>query len=439
MKTITQYKEDVKNLMRKLADMDAKATAENRDFTSDELKLKNEMMDAVEDRNNIIATLERQERVNTFLETPASAITVERTRPVARSAEASGRDRFGSLGHQLVAVMQAGMRGGTIDPRLYNAAATGLNEGVPSDGGFLLQQDFTTELLNDTIATGILAPKCRHIQISGNSNSMKINGVDETSRVNSRSGGIVASWGSEAEEKTKSKPKFRKIELNLKKLTGLCYATDELLDDATALESIIRTAFPDEFAFQVDDGIFNGIGGETMLGILNSGGLVTVSKENGQKAATIMAENVIKMSSRIFASSYLNANWYINQNTLPQLYTMSVAVGFGGQLVFVPPGGLSAAPYGQLLGRPVIPIEQAATLGTVGDIVLADLGKGYIIAEKGGIKADVSIHVRFIYDEQVFRFVLRITGEPIRASVLTPYKGGVASSLGHFVALETRA
>ena len=39
----------------------------------------------------------------------------------------------------------------------------------------------------------------------------------------------------------------------------------------------------------------------------------------------------------------------------------------------MPPGGLSGQPYGTLLGRPVIPIEQCSTLGTVGDIILADL------------------------------------------------------------------
>jgi HK97 family phage major capsid protein len=437
MKTISQYREEIKSLTKAAGDINAKATAENRDLLSGEVSLKNEIMDKIEELETIAANLEREERINARLDKPGLVLTKTGSREPTR--EDRPQDRFISLGQQMVAIMRAGVPGGSVDPRLFRAAAaSGLSESVPSDGGFLVQQDFTTELLNDTIATGILAPKCRKIQISGNSNSIKINGVDETSRVSSRSGGVVAYWADEADAKTASKPKFRKIELNLKKLTGLCYATDELLDDAAALEGVIRTAFPDEFAFQIDDAIWNGTGAGTPMGILNSGALVTVAKEAGQKASTIMAENVIKMSARIFASSYQNANWFINQNTLPQLYTMSIAVGTGGQLVFVPPGGLSAAPYGMLLGRPVIPIEQAATLGTVGDIVLADLSKGYILAEKGGIRSDVSIHVRFVYDESVFRFVLRLDGQPVRASALTPYKG-TSDTLSHFVALATRA
>jgi len=132
-----------------------------------------------------------------------------------------------------------------------------------------------------------------------------------------------------------------------------------------------------------------------------------------------------------------SAEWYINQNTYPQLFQMSHAVGLGGIPVFLPPGGLSVAPYGALFGRPVTPIEQCSTLGTLGDIIFADFRNGYIIAEKGGIQTDVSIHVQFLYDEQIFRFVLRLDGQTVRATPLTPFKG--SETLSHFVALATRA
>ena len=152
-----------------------------------------------------------------------------------------------------------------------------------------------------------------------------------------------------------------------------------------------------------------------------------------------MAEIVINLFSRLFASSRMNSAWFINQNVEPQLHTMSIAVGTGGQLIYMPPGGLSGAPYGTLLGRPVIPIEQCASVGTVGDIILGDYTNGYLLAEKGGIKSDMSIHVRFEYDESVFRFVLRVDGQPVRATAMTPYKGGSDYTQSHFVALQTRS
>ncbi len=434
MKTIGQYKEDVKNLMKKSTDIDAKATAENRELAEAELALKNEILDTVEDLNKIVSTLERQDRINTSLSATAGAVTVQRN-TTARTAE--DKERFGSFGQQMAAVMNASRPGGQIDPRLYNAAASGLSETVPSDGGFLVQQDFAAEILQETFATGILASKCRRIPISGNSNSLKINGIDETSRASTRYGGIVGYWEDEADLKTKSKPKFRKIELNLKKLIGLCYATDELLQDASALEGVIRQGFISEFGFLLDDAIINGTGAGQPLGILNSGCLVPVTKEVGQKADTVVTENVIKMYSRMFPTSLARAEWYINANIIPQLFTMSLSIGTGGIPVFMPAGGISGQPYNTLFSRPVIAIEQAATLGDAGDIIFADLAGGYILAEKGGIQSDMSIHVRFIYDESVFRFVLRVDGQPVRAAALTPYKG--SDTLSHFVVTAARA
>jgi len=439
MKTVTQYKEDIKALMKKAADIDAKCVAENRDPVEAELTLKDEILDTVKHYQTIINSMERQERMASELERPQERVTKPAPQDDGHSRiEMRDKDKFKSLGEQMAAIMRAGSPGGTVDPRLYNAA-TGMNETVSSDGGFLVQQDFSTELLQEVYQTGILASRCRRITISGNSNGIKIPGVDETSRASTRSGGVLAYWKDEAALKVASRPTFRMIELNLKKLIGLCYATDELLADAMALEGYIKQAFVNEFGFQIDDAIINGTGAGQPLGILNSGSLVSVAAETGQDATTIVAENVIKMYSRIFASSRQNAVWFINQNVEPQLFTMSLAVGTGGVPVYMPAGGLSGQPYGTLFGRPVIPIEQAATLGTVGDIIFADLSNGYILAEKGGIQQDMSIHVQFLYDEQVFRFVLRCDGQPVRASALTPYKGGSSYTQSHFIALATRS
>jgi len=289
--------------------------------------------------------------------------------------------------------------------------------------------------LQEVFQTGILAPRCRRISISGNSNGIKINGVDETSRASTRSGGIIGYWKDEAAQKTASKPKFRQIELTLHKLIGLCYATDELLSDASALEGFIRQAFAAEFGFLLDDAIIRGSGAGQPLGILNAGCLVTVTKEAQQQADTIVWENVVKMYARLFAGSRPNAVWLINQAAEAQLMQMAMSVGTGGVPVYLPAGGASQSPYATLFGRPVIAIEQCSALGDVGDIIFGDFN-GYIIAEKGGIESAMSIHVKFDYDESVFRFVLRVDGQPVRASSLTPYKG--SDALSHFVTLAAR-
>ena len=274
-------------------------------------------------------------------------------------------------------------------------------------------------------------------ELSGNSNGIKINAFDETSRASTRFGGVVSYWGDEAGEYQKSKPKFRQMDLTLKKLTGLCYCTDEMLEDSQVLEAVLRMAFASEFGFQIDDGIYNGTGAGQLLGFMQSGCLVTVSKEAGQDSGTIVAENVLGALERTLGPTS-NYVWLHSKSCLRQIYSLSLSVGTGGIPLFIAAGSIPNQPENRLLGLPLIECEQAAVVGTTGDLVLADLANGYALAEKGGIKTAVSLHVRFIYGEQVFRWTLRIDGQTTRASALTPAHGGASYTQSHFVALETR-
>jgi HK97 family phage major capsid protein len=441
MKTITEYRKEITDLMQQYNSIESACANEGRDPSKQE---RDEMAEILGKCKEIKALVDVQVQKQSFEdELRDKPEPAEKPPVVAVTRDEKDkqleRDRFPSFGAQLRAVMDAG-RGARIDPRLWNTnrAATGLSEGVPSDGGFLVQTDFAADLIKQVWQTGMLANRCRRIPISGNANSIKINGIDETSRATgSRWGGVRGYWTAEAGEKVASKPKFRQIQLSLNKLIGLCYGTDELLDDAGALEAVIRQAFVDEFAYLVDDAIINGSGAGQPLGVMNSGSVITESAETGQAAATVVYENIVKMWSRLFAKSRANAVWLISQDVEPQLHTMSLSVGTGGVPVYMPAGGASASPYSTLFGRPVIPIEQCQTLGTAGDIILADLNGGYIMAEKGGMTSDMSIHVRFVYDESVFRFVMRLDGQPVLASPVTPANGG--STQSHFVTLETRS
>jgi len=349
-----------------------------------------------------------------------------------------GKPVFNSFGEQLVAIKNAHTPGGQVDNRLHLVnAATGLSESVSSDGGFLIEKQFSDELLQAAFEVGQIAKLCRRVTIGGNANGIKIPGLDETSRATgSRWGGCRSYWVDEAAEKTASKPKFRQIELELKKAAVLVYATDELLQDSRILADVIGTIARDELAFTLDDVILNGTGAGQPLGILNSGALVTQDAEGAQAADTVLWENIVKMWSRMLPSARKNAVWLMNQDIESQLYSMSLSTGTAGVPVFMPAGGASSGPYSTLFSKPLIPVEQCATLGDVGDIILADFSTGYILAEKGGVKSDMSIHVRFIYDESVFRFVLRVDGQPVLSAPITPYKGSATQS--HFVALAAR-
>lgn len=442
MKTITEYREALAELNQKLGDVKRNCVHENRDPDMQELDLMDEIMDEMERIGKLIDTEERRQKMSDGITKGNRARTHESgDADEKRKKDQEKKDRFSSLGEQLASVMQAARPDGFMDPRLRTMteqrAATGMSISVPSDGGFLVQQDFVNELMKEVFDTGLLASRCRRIPITVG-NSIKIPGLDETSRVDgSRQGGVRGYWADEATEKTASKPKFRQMELNLHKLIGLVYLTDELMDDAPALESYVRQAFIDEINFKVDDAIIEGTGAGMPLGIKNSGSTIATAAEGGQTAATIVYENIIKMWARLLPQAKADAVWLINTDCTPSLAVMSLAVGSGGSAVYIPPGGASATPYGTLMGKPILEIEQAETLGTQGDITLANFRRGYLLAEKGGIQTDMSIHVRFIYDESVFRFVLRLDGQPMLQSAITPFKG--TSTLSHFVQLAVRS
>jgi HK97 family phage major capsid protein len=130
-----------------------------------------------------------------------------------------------------------------------------------------------------------------------------------------------------------------------------------------------------------------------------------------------------------------NAAQFIHQDIEPQLYALYQEVGTGGVPVYLPASGVAGNPYSTVYGRPVIPIEQCSTLGDVGDIILGDMSQ-YILADKSP-RTDISMHVRFIYDELAFRFTYRVNGQPAWKTALTPANG--SNTLSPFVTLEARA
>ena len=189
--------------------------------------------------------------------------------------------------------------------------------------------------------------------------------------------------------------------------------------------------------FMTEDAIFEGTGAGQPMGfaVAANPALISVAKQNGQATATIVKENLDNMWARCWARSRQNAVWFINQDCEPYLNQLNQAVGTGGQMVYLPPGGLSSAPYATLYGRPVIATEYNAALGSVGDIVLCDLSQ-YTLVDKGGVNAATSMHVAFLTDEMVFRITYRVDGKSMWTTALTPFKGTLSKS--PFVALAAR-
>jgi HK97 family phage major capsid protein len=362
---------------------------------------------------------------------------------IVQSVHDNREDKPWGIGEFLQAVAIAETDRSEMDPRLaklqvgngYRMAASGANQGAGSEGGFLVSTQFSDALLDRAREESPILSMCRSIPIDDGASELDLPVIDETSRATgSRWGGVQVYRAAEAATVTATKPAFGKLKLTTSKIMGLAYATDELLRNARALGAIFGDAFSSEFAFKVTNEIFRGVGGDECLGVIAGPCTVDQAKETNQEAATINTKNLSKMWMHLPARSKPRSVWLINNECEPELDELTVPAGTGA----VEPRIVTYGPEGALRikGRPVMQVEQCEALGTSGDIMLADFSE-YLLAPKGTLEQQESMHVRFIYGEQTFRWTYFINGRPAWLSTVTPFKG--SATIAPFVTLATRA
>ncbi len=382
---------------------------------------------------------------------PTKLYPAKGTKPMTKQSATradSVMRKWDTFGEFLLMVARACGDRGTTDRRLVGAstdrrlvrAPTGAGEIDPSLGGFLVDTQFAEELVGIAYAEeSVLAPLCDRRETSAPLADVKVPAIDETSRADgSRWGGTASYWVGEGASATLSMPRFRNLAFANKKLLAAVVVTNELLDDVPMLEAHMRRAFTAELGFRLDESILAGDGAGKPLGILNSPALITVAKETGQATQTIVAQNVAKMWARLPAPSRRRAVWLVNEDAEQQLEAMTFATDGApspAAAALYMPAGANGNEFATLKGRPIATLEQCSVLGTVGDIVLADM-LHYVLID-GGIKPALSLDVKFTTDEAVFRFTLRVDGQSAFASPITPYNGAT-NTRSPFVALAAR-
>ena len=319
-----------------------------------------------------------------------------------------------------------------IDPRLATMQAadpTGFHRESGSRDGYMVPPEFRDRIweivhAQDNLLDDIDAEP---------TNSNVINDmVDETTPWGNA--GIRAQWRQEAQQMQASRQNLKPRSVKLEEIFCFVTATDELMEDAPRLESRLTTKSAQAISWKLDDTIIYGNGVGVPLGYFNSQALVSVAKEAGQAADTLVAPNVAKMFSRMLSQGIANAVWMVNSDVVPQLMTMML----GQQPIWTPPTtGFKEAPGGFLFGRPVRLSEHCKTVGDKGDVQFID-PKGYYGARKeGGTRYATSMHLYFDFGLQAFRWTLRFGGQPHLSAPVMPANG--VNSKSHFIVLDERA
>lgn len=229
------------------------------------------------------------------------------------------------------------------------------------------------------------------------------------------------------------------ITLNLREANALIYVSNKLMKfSPVSIQPFLTTAVDDALDLCLSDAFVNGSGAGKPLGVLNANCLISVAKEVGQAADTIVYENTLNMLARHYGR---NKEWFANSDIIPQLGVMSVTVGGGGSAVYVASAAgvpTAAGTLAQMLhGKPVFYEEIMSSLGDVGDLLLADWSK-YLIGRfngEAGLSVTESAHLKFDYRQTAFQFTFYIDGQPWWPDVHTPKKGSTKSP---FVAIAAR-
>jgi HK97 family phage major capsid protein len=405
----------LKELRERLAQIKAETDAFEgiEDFETEQVEKINALSEEYNQITNKISALEKIDEIKAKSETSNRKVLPASTTPSVE-VKASLKEKqggFNSMGEFLSAVRTAST--GKMDPRFSNAAFEKSGE----DGGFLVPETFMSEVTRKLQADDSLLARTRQFTTTSNSLTLP---VDETAPW---SGGAKAYWMGEGKSYTESKVAVGQASFRLHKLGVMTVVTDELLEDAVAMESYVRMSAPTAIQQAINEAIISGNGVAKPAGLLSSGFKVQVSAEGGQTADTVVTKNVIKMYSRLIPQSRGNAVWLINPAVEEQLRLMK---DDNNNFLYVQGGNLAASPYGLLMGRPVLPmLGSMPQLGDEGDIVLCDLSYYYSVMKSGGIKAAQSAHLYFDKDMQAFKWTLRIDGG-------CPFKAPVNPQFGTF-------
>ena len=372
------------------------------------------------------------DQIQRIVEKTLSA-TLHKNSRTNKAISASGGRRnnphnFGNFGEYALAVQKSSAPGRPSDPRLITKAPTTFaNQTTDAAGGFLVPQEWANKIWEVVLGDESLLSRTNQIPTSRNSLNIPVSSATAWGNT-----GVQAYWADEGAAITQSRPVLDNRNLRLNKLAALVPASDELLEDATALSAFIGPEAARAIRYKVDDAIINGDGISKPTGIMTSAATVEVAKEVGQADYTLEAANIAKMYARMPASSVSNSVWLMNQDVLPQLLTMTL----GNQPIYMPPNGVSDAPFGMLFGRPIILSQHAQALGNKGDILFVDLNQYLTLTKAGGIQTNSSIHLWFDYDITAFRFTFRIAGMPWLDAPITPDNS--LETLSPFVTLAQR-
>jgi len=306
-----------------------------------------------------------------------------------------------------------------------------MTESDDSQGGHTVPTQWADGIYHAALEDAIVRPRATVIPTVTDSVHVRL--IKDSDRSSNLFGGITFKWTEEKGSKVDaiSKPAIGLLGLNVHKLVGGCFVSNELEDDYGAYGTFMETAFGQAIRFIEDDAYINGTGGGMPLGVTRAACRTRVTRT---VVGAIDWADISNIATRLLPRSWETAVWLVNPDVIVELFNSTAPAANQATVLDMS--------NRMLWGIPFIPTEKCQAMGTEGDIILADFGHGHYLIADREMRISASRHVDsgeshsgFLTDETFWKVVLRTDGQPLLSADITPKRG--ANDLGMFIMLTT--
>lgn len=273
-----------------------------------------------------------------------------------------------------------------------------------TQGGFMVPQQFRTEILRVDPQAALIRPRAQVIPAGSPPDAGVTMPALDQSGANPANmfGGVQVNWIGEGDEKPETDAKLGQVSLTPHEVAGFVTITDKLLRNWQASGVFIRNLLSGAVDAAEDYAFMRGTGVNQPLGAINAGAMKYINRAT---ALTVTYADLLNMVSVLLMRGG-SPVWSAPQGALPKFATMQDPEG---HYIWKPDARDGFA--GTLLGYPLRWNNRAPALGVKGDIILADWNY-YLIKDGSGPFVAASEHVKFTSNKTVIKIFWNVDGAP---------------------------
>lgn len=271
-----------------------------------------------------------------------------------------------------------------------------LNEGTGSQGGYLVPEEFTDEILAFARLQSFALKDCRIWPMGS-----------DVRRVPAENAKVTVGWKAEATAADQTEPTFNEVVLTAKKLTAYSIASNEVLQDSFVdIVSYLTEIFAEAVGQELDNQVLNGTG-DPWSGVLSAAAGFSVVMATGlSNFSSISGDNLLDLIDKIPQEAEDGAKFYFHKKILTFIRKLKDSQN---QYLFAPisgglPNDIWAYPYVRTQKGP------STTGASTAFVAFGNMRHFALGRRMESMTLDVDPYGKFLENQTRFRIVQRWGG-----------------------------